>query len=153
MITRGRVIDSKIEEECMYADWTEEMLEFFAPFGPPPPVVFTVYAFEVYETLFGREIDRLEFAIIGLPDCHEIATKPNIGDELLIFLWEAASGGFGIVSNESTFRVNADGSLYSFSDAEFTARFDGLQLDVLTSEIDVALEAARDRALPWEQSE
>jgi hypothetical protein len=145
VIVRGRVVGApEIREWCMVESWTEEMLESLGQAGPPPPIRYTVYNFDVYETFFGERVDRLSFSMLGLPDCNESTIKPNIGDELLMFLWKSADGTYGTLrDNASVFRVNDNGTLYSFSDGEATSRFDGLRLEALTSEINDVLEMSR----------
>ncbi|MCL1881276.1 MAG: hypothetical protein FWF76_03775 [Oscillospiraceae bacterium] len=94
------------------------------------------YTVTVYETLLGEETDTVVVAMLGYPDSHIGMTKPDIGDKLLLFLWQGASGRFGTIQfEESVFRIEEDGTLFSFSDMEFTAQFDGETLEVLEDEI------------------
>ena len=92
----------------------------------------TYYNVTVEKTLFGDEVDALLLCLAGTPDSHEGMTKPDIGDSLVLFLAKHPYGHFEIISyEESLFKINEDGTLYSFSDAEFTAQFDGKPLSVL----------------------
>jgi len=103
----------------------------------------TDYTIAVHETLFGDTAKSLTLAIGGLPDCNNGLTKPSIGDTLLLLLWQAQCGNHGLVYwEESMFRIEDDGTLYSFSDNPLTARFDGLSVETLTSEINMALSRA-----------
>jgi len=103
----------------------------------------TDYTIAVRETLFGGDTKSLTLAIGGLPDSNAGLTKPNIGDTLLLLLWQGECGTHGLVYwEEAMFRIENDGTLYSFSDNPLTARFDGLPLETLTSEINVALSRA-----------
>jgi hypothetical protein len=100
------------------------------------------YTIVVYETLFGEVADTIMFSVPGFPDCHIGMTKPNIGDMLLLFLWQRNDCEYFELMQweESVLRIDEDGTLYSFSDDPMTARFDGVQLEALTSEIEVALD-------------
>jgi len=115
----------------------------------------TDYNIIVSEILYGEGVDsRIILSLQGFPDCHNRSTKPNIGDTLLLFVWPWFEGRFTIAFwEESMFKINDDGTLYSFSDAEFTARFDGLPLEALTREINTAWEMARDVVPPWADSQ
>jgi hypothetical protein len=109
---------------------------------PPLYNNVTDYNIVVRDTLYGEKSDSLILTMAGLPDCNNGLTKPNIGDTLLLFLWSGdESEEFGLMQwEDAMFKINDDGTLYSFSDNPMTARFDGLQLSALTDEIAVARE-------------
>jgi hypothetical protein len=137
----GRIVIGRVESaEVRRFYWGEPDREY-------PPQRYdnvTDYTIVVSDTLFGEESDTLVLATMGLPDSDVGFTKPSIGDTLLLFAWYAEDCGvFGLMQwEEAMFRIEDDGTLYSFSDAEYTARFDGLPLETLTSEINAGLEVA-----------
>jgi hypothetical protein len=101
-----------------------------------PSYIYTIYNVIVEKTIFGEEVDFLQICLNGTPDSHFGMTKPDIGDNLVLLLNQNNSGTFTPVSYErSVFRINDDGTLYSFSDERITAQFDGETLDVLEDEI------------------
>jgi YHS domain-containing protein len=108
----------------------------------PPEFIYTSYNIVVNETIFGNEVDSIDVHFEGVPDSHYGITKPDIGDNLLLFVWEdlrensPTFGSYGLMSfEESIFRIEDDGTLYSFSDEIFVARFDGNPLKTLKNEM------------------
>jgi len=105
----------------------------------PPSDMASDYKIVVYDTLFGERVETLTLSLLGTPDSHLGTTKPEIGDGLLLFLWRHeshAGDAFSLTEfEESMFRINPDGTLYSFSNELYTAQFDGKPLEALTSEI------------------
>jgi hypothetical protein len=141
----GRIVIGTVDSVAYTrTEFTRELDEYDVEAGicSPPTVIVTGYNIAVRETLLGEESDTLLLVVLGSLDCG--VTKPNVGDTLLLFLWsdeDWENGEYGLIQwEDAMFRINDDGTLYSFSDAEFTARFDGLPLDALTSEIDTAIE-------------
>jgi len=60
----------------------------------------------------------------------------------VLFLAENHDGSFVTTAGElSMFRINEDGTVYSFDDDEITAQFDGKPLAVLEDEIAKAITA------------
>jgi len=126
-IVIGRIEDTTQREFSWALECGEESRD------PTRIDVVTDFTLTVHETLLGKEVDSLIFAIGS-------TTQPEIGDTLLLFLWEHPNGSYGLVQyEEGIFRINPDGTVYSFSNAEFTAQFDGLPLEALTSEIKSSL--------------
>ncbi|MCL1881304.1 MAG: hypothetical protein FWF76_03915 [Oscillospiraceae bacterium] len=102
------------------------------------PLYFNVtdYKIVVYEIILGEEVETLILTTTGLPDCDYGLTKPEVGAELMLFLIKGYCGRFGLFHFEdSMFRVEDDGTVISFSDEEYVARFDGELLETLENEI------------------
>ena len=131
ILSAGRIVIGRIDsvEDVRKEYWREKTDEN----DDPPWSMVTFYKIIVEKTLFGDEIDTLLLCLEGTPDSHAGMTKPDVGDNFVLFLIENADGAsFATISyEESLFKINEDGTLYSFSDAEFTAQFDGKPLSVL----------------------
>jgi len=105
-------------------------------------VTVTYYNVLVKETLSGVKSAKLVISLLGSPDSHVGMTKPNIGETLVLFLSEEhpesktrAVNGF----EKGLFRVSENGKVVSFSDEKLTAQYDGISVDMLKSEIAIAL--------------
>jgi hypothetical protein len=101
-----------------------------------PVFTLTDYNVIVEETLVGAHIDSFILTLLGTPDNHFGITKPQIGDRMILFVGENRSGNYAIsYFEDGMFRINNDGTVYSFSNQEYTAQFDGKTLDILENEI------------------
>jgi hypothetical protein len=111
----------------------------------PPTFTVTDYNIVVEKTLFGKEVNSFVLSLLGTPDNHWGITKPDIGDKLMLFVYKNNQDGFALTSfEEAMFKINEDETVYSFSNQEITAQFDGKQLKVLENEINRILDSAKD---------
>jgi len=75
-------------------------------------------------------------ALLGTPDSDYGMTKPQIGDNVVLFLNDDTLGSFVPVAYEmGIFIINEDNTLYSLYDRELTTQFDGKSLDIIKEEI------------------
>ena len=139
------VFTDYIGGETALEDWiktysdTEQWKEEDFP-HEPPTYTETYYNVSVDKTLFGEESSSLLLCLSGTPDSHSQITKPDIGDEVVLFLWKNGGGSYTPTAYEqSIFRINKDKTVYSFSDEEVTAQFDGKPFEVLIEEINKSL--------------
>jgi hypothetical protein len=137
----GKIIIGRVDSvlDIHTVCWSEHILDECPGRKFCPPVTYTDYNIIVDRVLFGEEVKSIPLSLEGRPDSHWGITKPEIGDNLLLFVqgntWHGRYG-YGVISfEEAMFRINDDGTMYSFSDQEITAQFDGKQLAVLESEI------------------
>lgn len=102
---------------------------------------FTVDLKQVWYGDIPESQRQIDLWISGAKDT--MVTKPDLGEEVVLFLYQQNGEYAALDLEHGIFTVNDDGTLYSFSNLERFCKYDGQPVQVLIDDLNQAIDEAQ----------